>query len=111
MSAVTATGRLRSLQSSGGKKLHRPMARFTRVCKNILLACRALGLGASLTTIHHMFEDELHERFGIPDDLGIVALIPIGYPKGKFGPVSRRPAEELTHFDRWGNRELAQIGS
>ncbi len=76
--------------------------------QNILLACRALGLGASLTTIHHMFEDELHERFGIPDDLGIVALIPIGYPKGKFGPVSRKPTEELIHFDRWENRQAPQ---
>ena len=74
--------------------------------QNILLACRALGLGASLTTIHHMFEAELHKRFGIPDDLGIVALLPIGYPQGTFGPVSRQPAEELTHFDTWGNRFL-----
>ena len=72
--------------------------------QNILLACRALGLGASLTTMHHMFEDELHDRFGIPDGLGIVALIPIGYPRGKFGPVSRQPAEEVTHFGRWENR-------
>ena len=79
--------------------------------QNILLACRALGLGASLTTIHHMFEEELHQRFGIPDDLGIVAMIPIGYPQGKFGPVSRRPAEELTHFDTWGNRCFSGEGA
>ncbi len=75
--------------------------------QNILLACRALGLGASLTTMHQMFEDELHERFDIPDDYGIVATIPIGFPKGKFGPVSREPVVTKTHYERWGNRRSA----
>jgi len=72
--------------------------------QNILLACRALGLGASLTTMHQLFEDELHERFGIPEEYGVVSLIPIGFPQGKFGPITRRPAEEMTHFDRWGRQ-------
>jgi nitroreductase len=72
--------------------------------ENILLACRALGLGASLTTMHQMFEDEMDEYFGIPDDYGVVAVIPIGFPQGKFGPVSRRPAAEVTYFDKWGAR-------
>jgi nitroreductase len=72
--------------------------------QNILLACRALGLGASLTTMHRMFEDELAKRLGVPDDVGIVSLLPIGFPKGRFGPVTRTPAGELTHFDRWGEQ-------
>ncbi len=72
--------------------------------QNILLACRAVGLGASLTTIHQMFEDELHERFGVPEEVAMVALIPIGFPRGKFGPVRRTPVGALTHFGRWGNR-------
>ena len=71
--------------------------------QNILLACRALGLGATLTTVHLMFEAELCERFGIPDTHGVVALIPIGYPLGRFGPVRRRPPREVTHLDRWGS--------
>ncbi len=73
--------------------------------QNILLACRALGLGASLTTMHQMFEDELQERLGIPFEFGVVATIPIGFPKGKFGPVNRRPVSEVTHFDKWGQQE------
>ncbi|MGH7859963.1 MAG: hypothetical protein ACREQY_21765, partial [Candidatus Binatia bacterium] len=73
--------------------------------QNILLACRGLGLGASLTTMHQLFEAELHERFAIPDDFGVVALIPIGFPTGRFGAVRRIPAEEKTHFDRWGRRQ------
>ncbi len=70
--------------------------------QNILLACRALGLGASLTTMHQMFEDEMHDYFEIPDTHGVVAVIPIGFPLGKFGPVSREPAETKTHYNRWG---------
>ena len=71
--------------------------------QNILLACRAVGLGASLTTIHHMFEDELAMKLGVPSEVSLVALLPIGFPQGRFGSVTRKPARELTHFDRWGH--------
>ncbi len=70
--------------------------------QNLLLACRGLGLGASLTTMHQMFEEEMHEFFGIPLDYGVVAVIPIGFPTGKFGPTTREPSEKKTHFNRWG---------
>ncbi len=70
--------------------------------QNILLACRAVGLGAALTTMHQVFEEELMERFQIPVEYGVVVTMPIGYPMGRFGPVRRRPAEEVTYFDRWG---------
>ncbi len=70
--------------------------------QNILLACRALGLGAALTTMHQVFEDELHSHFQIPDTYGVVVSIPIGYPMGNFGPVTRIPAQEKTFMNRWG---------
>lgn len=73
--------------------------------QNILLACRSLGLGAALTTMHQVFEEELHERFSIPVEYGVVVTMPIGYPMGKFGPVRRKPAEEVTYFNEWGNKE------
>lgn len=73
--------------------------------QNILLACRALGLGASLTTTHRLYEAEIAERLGVPDEYGLVVLIPIGYPKGRFGPISRTPAAEFTHYDHWGNQK------
>jgi nitroreductase len=77
--------------------------------QNILLACRALGLGASLTTIHHMFEPELAEYLEVPDDVSLVALLPIGFPKGRFGAVTRIPGQQLTHFDRWGHCEPEEV--
>ena len=79
--------------------------------QNMLLACRALGLGASLTTIHHMFEPELAQHLGVPDGVSLAALLPIGLPKGRFGPVTRRPGRELTHFDRWGHSEVEPAGA
>ncbi len=72
--------------------------------QNLLLACRGLGLGASLTTMHQMFQEELYEFFGIPEDYGVVAGIPIGFPEGNFGPVTRRPVAEKAHYERWGNQ-------
>ena len=72
--------------------------------QNILLACRAVGLGAALTTMHQVFEEELHARFSIPEDYGVVVTIPIGYPLGKFGPVSRKPAREVTYYNGWGKQ-------
>jgi nitroreductase len=73
--------------------------------QNILLACRALGLGAALTTMHQVFEEALHERFGIPLEYGVVVTIPIGIPIGCFGPVRRKPAADVTYFGTWGNRD------
>ena len=70
--------------------------------QNILLACRAVGLGAALTTMHQVFEEELREYFEIHDTYGVVVTIPIGYPEGRFGPVTRIPAQEKTFIDGWG---------
>jgi nitroreductase len=72
--------------------------------ENVLLACRALGLGASLTTLHALFEDDLRARLEIPDGHGVVAMIPIGYPLGRFGTVRRRPVSQVTFYGHWGRR-------
>jgi nitroreductase len=72
--------------------------------QNVLLACRALGLGATLTTLHLLHEDEIKTRLGIPPEVETAALIPIGYPVGKFGPVTRAPVQEVTFWDGWEQR-------
>jgi nitroreductase len=69
--------------------------------QNILLAARALGLGAVMTTWHMMLEHEWKKELGIPKELNTFAVIPVGWPKGKFGPVKRRPASEVIHRERW----------
>ncbi|MEC9247455.1 MAG: nitroreductase family protein [Pseudomonadota bacterium] len=70
--------------------------------QNMLIACRALGLGASLTTMHQMFEPEIHDYYQIPENYGVVSVIPVGFPSGKFGPVSREPISTKTHYGKWG---------
>jgi nitroreductase len=69
--------------------------------RNLLLAARASGLGAVPTTYALRFRDELHEVLGLPDDVAAQAIIPVGFPTGNFGPVTRRPIHEITTFDRW----------
>jgi len=69
--------------------------------QNMLLACRALGLGATLTTLHLAFEGEIKQRLGIPAEVETVALLPIGYPVGKFGGTTRQRVEDVTYWDGW----------
>ena len=70
--------------------------------QNMLLACRALGVGATLTTVASIHEEELKAVLKLPEDVSTYALLPIGYPMGKFGPVNRVAVEEVTCVDQWG---------
>ncbi|MGC1679470.1 MAG: nitroreductase family protein, partial [Candidatus Binataceae bacterium] len=72
--------------------------------QNILLAARALGLGATLTTRHLLYEREVDKILALPETAKTFAIIPIGYPIGHFGPVSRAPAEQVTFLNRWGGK-------
>lgn len=70
--------------------------------QNLMLAARAEGLGTTLTTLHKMHEQDVKELLGIPDDIETMALIPIGWPKGKFGTPARMPVEKVVYWDSWG---------
>jgi nitroreductase len=71
--------------------------------QNIVLACRALGLGTVLTTNHILCEEEMKAVLELPPDVETFALMPIGYPVNKFGPVQRKPLSDVAVRDRWGN--------
>ena len=79
------------------------MASIYPAVQNIILACRALGLGAVLTTNHTLCEDEIKSVIGLPEDVETFALLPAGYPRDKFGGVRRKPLGEVAVRDRWGN--------
>ena len=71
--------------------------------ENLLLACRAEGLGCVLTTLLCMEEPAVRELLGIPDPWGTAAVVPVGYPVLRgHGPISRRSVEELAFADAWG---------
>lgn len=75
--------------------------------QNLILAARSEGLGTVLTSVFRIYEDEVREVVGVPDRYEIVALLPLGVPTGKWGVASRRPAESLTSWNRFGEKRSA----
>ena len=69
--------------------------------QNAVVAARALGLGAVFTTLHDNVEPGLRELLAVPDDRTIGTTLALGWPDRPFGPVTRRPLEEVVHHDRW----------
>jgi nitroreductase len=72
----------------------------------LLLVARALGLGATLTTLYLQFEKEAEAALGLPPGVHSHALLPIGYPMGRFGPVRRVALADVVYEDQWGKRAL-----
>ena len=69
--------------------------------QNVLLAARALGLGATPTTLGLRDRDRVKEILGLPETAEAYCLVPVGYPMGNFGAVTRLPVEETVHWDQW----------
>ena len=70
--------------------------------QNFLLAARAQGLGACLTSWgSYGGEQLLRKAVGVPDDWMLAGHVVVGWPKGKHGPVRRRPLAEVVNLDRW----------
>ena len=69
--------------------------------QNLLLAARALGLAATPTTFALADRHAACEVLALPEDIQPFCLIPVGYPIGKFGPVTRKPVAEIMRWDRW----------
>jgi nitroreductase len=72
--------------------------------QNILLACRAVGLGASLTTVHRAFGPEIDAFLGLPADRPSCALLPIGWPLGRYGRPPRRSVDECLFWESYTAR-------
>lgn len=71
--------------------------------QNAMLACRAEGIGCTLTTLLCQCEDEVRDLLDIPAPWGTAAAVPIGYPvRGGHGRISRRPPEKMAFQDTWG---------
>ena len=71
--------------------------------ENLLLAARALGLGALPTGFGLGNRDAAREILALPNNVEAHVTIPVGYPIGRFGPVTRLPVEAVTRFDRWSD--------
>ncbi|MVZ99760.1 nitroreductase [Actinomadura sp. LD22] len=74
--------------------------------QNFLLAARAQGLGACMTSwASYGGEPLLREAVGVPDDWMLAGHIVVGWPRGRHGPVRRRPVAEVVYTDRWGEQK------
>lgn len=70
--------------------------------QNFLLAARAQGLGACLTSwASYGGEQLLREAVGVPDDWMLAGHVVVGWPKGTHGRVRRRPLTEVVNLDHW----------
>ena len=80
-----------------------PMASVIPSAQNLLLAATAFGIGGTITTLHADVEERVHKLLGIPDSAQVVYCLPLGYPRGTFGSVQRKPLSEVCSYDRWGS--------
>lgn len=84
-----------------------PFASVYPAVQNLMLAARSMGIGSALTTVYRIYQDEVRALLGIPQQHEVVALVPMGHPAGRFGVARRRPAEAITHWNRFGQKRAA----
>jgi nitroreductase len=78
--------------------------------QNFLLAARAQGLGACLTSwASYGGEGLLREAVGVPDDWMLAGHVVVGWPRGRHGRVRRRPVSEAVFADRWDTPAPASL--
>ena len=71
---------------------------------SLMLAARGHGIGTCLTTVMSFKTEEVYKILDIPADKGwtLNATITAGYPLGKWGVATRKPVEEVTFLNKWG---------
>ena len=69
--------------------------------QNLMLAARALGIGSVPTTLHATVMDRVNALLGVPREVEFHLCVPLGYPRGSFGPTQRLPISETTFLNRW----------
>ncbi len=72
--------------------------------QNMLLAARAMGLGASLITLPLWSRTSARKILGLPSAVTPCCIVPMGWPRGRYGPTTRKSVRDVMHFDTYGNR-------
>ena len=70
------------------------------------LAARAEGVGSSLTAVLGFFHrDEVLGILGVPEGQSwtMACCVSFGYPTGRWGVAPRRPVQEVSFRNRWGD--------
>jgi nitroreductase len=79
--------------------------------QNLLLAARAMGLGASLITLPLWSTISARRILGLPRNVTPCCAVPLGWPRGRYGPTTRRPVGDVVHLDRFGNQPWRDAGA
>ncbi|HET6735920.1 nitroreductase family protein [Mycobacterium sp.] len=72
--------------------------------QNLLLAARAMGLGACLITLPLWSVASARRTLRLPLDVTPCCIVPLGWPRGRYGPTTRKPVDQVTHLNAYGNR-------
>jgi nitroreductase len=78
--------------------------------QNLLLAARAMGLGAALVTMPLWNVISVRRALGLPVSVTPCCVIPMGWPRGRYGPTTRKPVGDVVHLDHFGNRPWRSTG-
>ncbi|MEO8540888.1 MAG: nitroreductase family protein [bacterium] len=70
--------------------------------QNLLLAAHALGLGTVLTTRWRAREAEVRPILGLPENVSVHAIVPLGWPEARPGRNRRKPVKEVTFREQFG---------
>jgi nitroreductase len=76
--------------------------------QNLLLAARSVGLGSSLITLPLWSTIYARKVLGLPSSVLPCCIVPLGWPRGRYGPTTRRPVGDVVHRNRWGERPWKQ---
>ncbi len=70
---------------------------------NAMLAARAHGVGASLTSAFMLNPEPMIELLGVPVDSAWLfsCCVTLGYPTGRWGVAPRRPVHEVSYRNHW----------
>ena len=72
--------------------------------QNLLLAARAMGLGASLITLPLWSMTSARRVLGLPLSVQPACVVPLGWPQGRYGPTTRRPVGDVVHLERFSQQ-------
>jgi nitroreductase len=70
----------------------------------VLLAARAMGLGASLITLPLWSQTSARRALGLPLSVTPCCTVTLGWPRRHYGPTTRKPVGQVIHLDAYGNR-------
>jgi nitroreductase len=72
--------------------------------QNLLLAARAMGVGAALITLPLWSTTAVRRVLGLPLSVMPCCMVPMGWPRGRYGPTTRKPVGSVVHLDHFGNQ-------